>query len=38
MLPNAEIGLGYYLYPDFGTMQKLECRNVYLQLFPLSLQ
>ena len=22
MLPNAEIGLGYYLYPDFGTMQK----------------
>ena len=28
MLPNAEIGLGYYLYPDFGTMQKIgvpEC-------------
>ncbi len=28
MLPHAEIGLRYYLYPDFGTMQKIglpEC-------------
>lgn len=28
MLPDAEIGLRYYLYPDFGTMQKIgvpEC-------------
>lgn len=28
MLPNAEIGLRYYLYPDFGTMQEIgvpEC-------------
>ena len=28
LLPNAEIGLRYYLYPDFGTIQKIgvpEC-------------
>lgn len=28
MLPNSEIGLRYYLYPDFGTMQEIgvpEC-------------
>lgn len=28
MLPSAEIGLRYYLYPDFGTMQEIgvpEC-------------
>lgn len=28
MLPNAETGLRYYLYPDFGTIQKIgvqEC-------------
>ena len=28
MLPNAEIGLRYYLYPDFGAMKKIgvsEC-------------
>ena len=27
MLPNAELGLRYYLYPDFGRMQEIGVRE-----------